>query len=101
MMPIAEIIQEVENYYGLTSGKVLSWCRTSTVARARAMSIYLSKRHTIYTYPEISEYFKREISSVKKASAKLKKNISINTGLAHDFYILDSRCALHNNNRNY
>lgn len=66
------IMKEVEKYYNLKPGVLIQRNRKKTVARARAVAMYLVRDICKMSYPEIGEYFERDKSAVMSACSKLK-----------------------------
>lgn len=58
------IIKTTEKVYGLKQGAITSKCRSRTIAEARAIAMYLVRKLTIYSLPEIGDHFNRHHSTV-------------------------------------
>lgn len=66
------VMREVEKYYHLKRGVLIQRDRQKTVARARAVAMYLVRDICEMSYPEIGDYFERDHSTIINACAKIK-----------------------------
>lgn len=72
------IIDACERYYNLDQGKVFEHCRTRTVAKARNLAMYLSRKHTEYSWQELGGWFKRHHSSVIQGYNRVSNSSDFN-----------------------
>lgn len=73
---INRIKKEVADYYGLTKQQLASKTRTSNIANARHIAMYLCRELLDLPFSKIGEEFgKRDHSTVLSACEKVKKNI--------------------------
>lgn len=83
MIDPKHIIKYTEKAYFIPSGSILNSDRTRTVAEARAVAMYLTKKFTTFSYPEVSRVFARDHSTViyncKKIVKKMEKGCNNHT----------------------
>ena len=86
---IDEIIRKVTDHYGVNLTDMLSARRTRSIARPRQVAMYLSKKLTSKSLPEIGRRFgKRDHTTVIHAVKKIEELQSIDTQIAKDIEIL-------------
>ena len=66
MLTIQEIMTDVETYYKLDHGAMLEQDRHKTVAKARKMAMYLSRKYTSHSWAELADTFHRDHSTIIK-----------------------------------
>lgn len=75
-LSINKIKKEVADYYGLTKQQLVSKTRTSNIAKARHIAMYLCRKLMDVPFVKIGEEFgKRDHSTVMSACDKVEKNI--------------------------
>lgn len=62
---VDNIIAVTERIYNIPKNSIREYCRKSTVANARAVSMYIIKQTTMLSYEEISCRLKRDSSGIK------------------------------------
>ena len=76
------IIDEVEKYYHLPSGSLVTKKRSNDVAYPRHIAMYLAREVLGESYPHIGDVFNRDHSTVMNAVKKVRANLSGDTELA-------------------
>lgn len=79
---ISVIIDEVEKYYHLPQGSLITKKRSNDVAYPRHIAMYLAREVLNESYPRIGEEFNRDHSTVMNAVKKVKTNLSGDRELA-------------------
>ncbi len=77
MIKPSDIIAKAEEVYLLEPGTILAHIRTKTVTEARAVAMYVTRKVTTHSFPEIADAFKRHHTSVIHNHTKIK-NIMLN-----------------------
>ena len=86
---IDEIIRKVTDHYGVNLTDMLSSRRTRSIARPRQVAMYLSKKLTSKSLPEIGRRFgKRDHTTVIHAVKKIEELQSIDNQIAKDIEVL-------------
>lgn len=78
----AVIIDEVEKYYHLPQGSLITKKRSNDVAFPRHIAMYLAREVLGESFPQIGEEFNRDHSTVMSAVKKVKQNLSGDKELA-------------------
>ncbi len=73
---IEVIIDEVEKYYHLPSGSLVTKKKSNDIAYPRHIAMYLAREVLDESYPRIGMVFNRDHSTVMSAVRKIKKNLS-------------------------
>lgn len=69
-----KIINVVADYYGLTKAQIISKSRTSNIANARHIAVYLTRKHLDLPFTKIGESFgKRDHSTIISSYEKVDK----------------------------
>ena len=68
-------------FFGITPADIHSSRRTRTVSVARMIAMYLARRHTRMSFPEIGRFMGKNHSSVVLAVQRLEKTIAKNEAL--------------------
>ena len=76
---LGDIETVVAAYFGITPADLHSSRRTHTVSLARAVAMYLARRHTRMSYPEIGRFMGKNHSSVVLAVQKMEKLLADKT----------------------
>ncbi|MDO5310931.1 MAG: chromosomal replication initiator protein DnaA [Clostridia bacterium] len=79
---ISVIIDEVEKYYHLPSGSLVTKKRSNDIAYPRHIAMYLAREVLDESYPRIGEEFNRDHSTVMSAVKKVRKNLNGDKELA-------------------
>lgn len=79
---IEVIIDEVEKYFRLPSGSLVSKRRSNDVASPRHIAMYLSREILDESFTKIGNEFNRDHSTVMVAVRKVQQNLSSNTELS-------------------
>ena len=86
---IDEIIRKVTDHYGVNLTDMLSARRTRSIARPRQVAMYLSKKLTSKSLPEIGRRFgKRDHTTVIHAVKKIEDLQSVENQIAKDIEVL-------------
>ncbi len=70
---LGDIESTVATYFGITPADIHSSRRTRTVSVARMVAMFLARRHTRMSYPEIGQFMGKNHSSVILAVQRLEK----------------------------
>lgn len=70
---LGDIEAAVATFFGLTPADIHSSRRTQTVSAARTVAMFLGRRHTQMSYPEIGRYMGKNHSSVVLAVKRMEK----------------------------
>lgn len=76
------IIDEVEKYFRLPSGSLVTKRRSNAIAYPRHIAMYIAREVLDESYPKIGEHFHRDHSTVMTAVKKISQNLSGDTELA-------------------
>ena len=79
-LSLERIKNVVADYYGLTRQQIISKSRTSNIANARHIAIYLCRKHLNVPFVKIGEAFgKRDHSTIMSSYEKVDKLVKENT----------------------
>lgn len=78
---ISVIIDEVEKYYRLPKGSLITKKRSNDIAYPRHIAMYISRVILDKSYASIGDAFKRDHSTVMNAVKKIKKMVTEDTEL--------------------
>lgn len=78
---ISVIIDEVEKYYRLPKGSLITKKRSNDIAYPRHIAMYISRVILDESYASIGDAFKRDHSTVMNAVKKIKKMVTEDTEL--------------------
>ena len=73
---LGDIEAVVATYFGITPADMHSSRRTRTVSAARMIAMFLARRHTRMSYPEIGRYMGKNHSSVVLAVQRMEKRLA-------------------------
>lgn len=76
VVTLGEIEGVVATFFGVTPADLHSSRRTRTVSTARMISMYLARRHTRMSYPEIGQFMGKNHSSAVLAVQRLENLLS-------------------------
>lgn len=79
---IAVIIDEVEKYFNLPSGSLVTKRRSNDIAYPRHIAMYIAREVLDESYPRIGDEFNRDHTTVMTAVKKIRHNLSGDTELA-------------------
>ena len=79
---ISVIIDEVEKYFSLPSGSLVTKRRSNDIAYPRHIAMYIAREVLDESYPRIGEEFNRDHTTVMTAVKKIRHNLSGDTELA-------------------
>lgn len=78
-LSLEKIKNVVADYYGLTRSQIISKSRTSNIANARHIAIYLTRKHLDLPFTKIGEGFgKRDHSTIISSCEKVEKLLTMN-----------------------
>ncbi len=79
---VDQIIRQVGHRYGVSEEEIKSRSRKKTIAAPRHVAMYLARRLTVHSFPELGERFGgRDHSSVMSATRKIDKQRRIDATL--------------------
>ena len=82
-LTLGDIESAVAAYFGITPADIHSSRRTRTVSVARMVAMYLARRHTPMSYPEIGRAMGKHHSSVVLAVQRMEAVVADKTGRLH------------------
>jgi chromosomal replication initiator protein len=91
-LPLAELARIVGNYCGVTLKMLTSSSRRKTVVLARALTIYLARRHTPLSFEEIGRYFGgRDHTTIMHNQQRIERERLTDPLIAAALRVLESR----------
>ncbi len=89
---VDKIIQYVAEYFNLKSHEIIGTKRTKSIAMARQVAMYISRKVTMLSTTQIGKYFgDKEHATVMHATKKIEDNIITNSNLKHDVELIIDR----------
>ena len=79
---IPVIIDEVEKYFNLPQGSLVTKRRSNDIAYPRHIAMYIAREVLDESYPRIGDEFNRDHTTVMTAVKKIRQNLSGDTELA-------------------
>lgn len=76
VLTLGDIEASVAAFFGITPADIHSSSRTRIVSLARMVAMYLGRRHTQMSYPEIGRFMGKNHSSVIQATQKMESLLS-------------------------
>lgn len=76
VMTLGDIEAVVATFFGITPADIHSSRRTMTVSVARMLAIFLARRNTQMSYPEIGRFMGKNHSSAVLAVKRMEKNLA-------------------------
>lgn len=76
VLTVGDIEAAVAAFFGITPADIQSSRRTRTVSAARMVAMYLARRHTAMSYPEIGRFMGKNHSSVVLAVQKMEQAVA-------------------------
>ena len=73
---VSVIIDEVEKYFNLPKGSLVSKRRSNDITGPRHIAMYISRAVLDVSYPKIGEEFNRDHTTVMTAVKKIRQNLS-------------------------
>jgi chromosomal replication initiator protein len=90
VITLEEIQKKVTEYYNLRTADMHSARRTKTIARPRQIAMYLSKKLTTRSFPEIGKSFGgRDHTTVMHAVKTIEKLLSTDPSVKEDVHLLE------------
>jgi chromosomal replication initiator protein len=86
-----EVIKEVAQYYNLDADVLCGRGRSQEVARARQIAMYLARKDTQASLPQIGETLNRDHTTVLYGCEKIGQQIEENDGLRRDILAIRER----------
>ncbi len=90
---IEDIQKEISKYYNVTVESLTSPRRQKNIVMARQMAMYIARKLTGVSYPEIGEHFHRDHSTVMSSCGKIEKELEVNEKLKRDLDELMTRLS--------
>lgn len=90
-LKIDEILSGVADYYGVERAALASERRNKTLVHARHVAMYLARKLTEHSLPEISGAFNREHTVVMHAVRKIKALLPSDEVLKADLDLLSAK----------
>jgi chromosomal replication initiator protein len=87
-------VQEVvASFYGIDTLEMASARRTRSVAMARQIAMYLARKTTLKSFPDIGRFFNRDHTTVMHACNKVESLMATDDDFAVDVGVLRDRLA--------
>ncbi len=81
-LTVESIVQEVAKYYSLTEAQIMSKVRTSQIALARAIAMYLSRNMLNLSYAQVGKAFDgKDHTTVLSACSKVENMLKTDEGM--------------------
>ena len=91
--PTAEqIIQRVAEHYSLRTTDILGTRRPANIAYPRQVAMYLTRRVTGLSFPEIGRKFNRDNATVQHGVKKIQESVRSNPNLSAEIDMLEKNC---------
>lgn len=92
-LPSAEqIIAKVAEHYHLRPADIKGTRRPANIANPRQIAMYLTRRITNLSFPEIGREFNRDNSTVQHGCKKVEQDIKTNPNLRAEIELLEKLC---------
>lgn len=88
MIRVAEIQHAVAQHYGLTLADIRSTSRQKRLVRPRQIAMYLARRMTTRSYPEIGLSFHRDHSTIMYAEKHVDWLREVDPDIATDVFLI-------------
>ena len=90
IVTVASIIEAVARFHNVRSVDLTSTKRTRTLTRPRHIGVYLARKHTQLSFPELGrEFGGRDHSTIQYAYRKIKKEVRDDPDLAYKIRLLE------------
>lgn len=83
-MRVDDVKDRVARYFGLPVGSLRGRSRSSRVTRPRQIAMYLARKITSESFPEIGERFGRDHATVLVACRRVEEMILMDAQVRHD-----------------
>jgi chromosomal replication initiator protein len=85
------IIKAVANYYGLKTNDLRSPRRHKSIAGPRAIAMYLARKHTKESYPDLGRSFGgKHHTTIISAVDKIRRRIETDAALRSELHAIES-----------
>lgn len=89
-LTVSGIIEEVARFHNLRSADLTGNKRTRTLTRPRHIAMYLARRHTKLSFPELGrEFGGRDHSTIQHGFRKVEKELPRDPDLAHKVRLIE------------
>ena len=89
LVSVAGIIEQVARFHSLRSSDILGNRRTRTLAVPRQIAMFLARKHTNLSFPELGREFDRDQSTIQYGAKKVEAEIRDNPDLAYKIRLIE------------
>jgi chromosomal replication initiator protein len=89
LVSVAGIIEQVARFHSLRSSDILGNRRTRTLAIPRQIAMFLARKHTNLSFPELGREFDRDQSTIQYGAKKVEAEIGDNPDLAYKIRLIE------------
>lgn len=90
---VRAIVAATAKLYGLKPEDIIGPYRSARFVRARRVAMYLARRRTRYSFPQLGRLFKKHHTSVFAAVLAIEDQRTIDAALAADLRTIEERLA--------
>ncbi len=95
MVTVSAIIEAVARYHNIRSADITGKRRTQALTRPRHIAMYMARRHTQLSFPELGrEFGNRDHSTIQHGCRKVDRELSTNTDLAYQIRLIEQSLNL-------
>jgi chromosomal replication initiator protein len=95
MVTVSRIIEAVARFHNLRSADITGKRRTQALTRPRHIAMYMARRHTQLSFPELGrEFGGRDHSTVQHGVRKMERELSSNADLAYQVRLIEQSLNL-------
>mgnify|MGYP003885453021 CR=1 FL=1 len=89
-LTVAAIIDAVARFHSLRSADIIGTKRTRTLTRPRHIAMYMARKHTNLSYPELGrEFGGRDHSTIQHGCRKVEKQLKDNADLSYKIRLIE------------
>ncbi len=88
-LTVAGIIESVARFHNLRSSDILGGRRTRTLTGPRHIAMYLARKHTHLSFPELGREFDRDQSTIQHGVKKIADELKGNADLAYKIKLIE------------
>lgn len=86
---VAAIIEAVARFHSLRSSDILGNRRTRTLSEPRHLAMFLARKHTNLSFPELGREFDRDQSTIQHGVKKVAEEAESNPDLAYKLRLIE------------
>ena len=84
-----KVLQEVSRIYGVKVSDIKGKKRPKKIALARHVSMYLARKHTDLSFPDLGEVFNRDNTTVQHGCSRIQQLIQTDPDLRHNLETIE------------